>query len=40
MRLDNGTEFFNTSMADLFLNYVIIHQSSFSYTSQQNGLSK
>ncbi|XP_070039220.1 uncharacterized protein [Nicotiana tomentosiformis] len=37
LRLDNGTEFFNSKCSALFSDLGIIHQSSCPYTPQQNG---
>ncbi|XP_075091731.1 uncharacterized protein LOC142171910 [Nicotiana tabacum] len=38
VRLDNGTEFFNSQCNGLFASLGIIHQSSCPYTPQQNGV--
>ena len=38
IRTDNGTEFFNNQMDDLFKDNGIIHQSSCVYTPQHNGV--
>ncbi|XP_019242160.1 PREDICTED: uncharacterized protein LOC109222244, partial [Nicotiana attenuata] len=38
VRTDNGTEFFNRHMNELFDAYVIVHQSSCVYFPQQNGI--
>ena len=37
-RSDNGGEFFNAQVSDLFQSQGIIHQSSCPYTPQQNGV--
>ena len=38
VRSDNGTEFFNSQCIKLFHELGILHQSSCSYTPQQNGV--
>ncbi|GJZ02653.1 putative RNA-directed DNA polymerase [Tanacetum coccineum] len=38
IRSDNGTEFVNNKMSDLFTSLGIVHQTSCSYTPQQNGI--
>ena len=38
MRSDNDTEFFNTQCRDLFHYLVILHQSNYPHTPQQNGV--
>ncbi|GJT01388.1 ribonuclease H-like domain-containing protein [Tanacetum coccineum] len=40
IRSDNGTEFVNNKMSDLFTSLGIIHQTSCSYTPQQNGIAE
>ncbi|GJW30331.1 putative RNA-directed DNA polymerase [Tanacetum coccineum] len=40
LRSDNGTEFVNNKMAVLFTSLGIIHQTSYSYIPQQNGITK
>ncbi|GJX13618.1 ribonuclease H-like domain-containing protein [Tanacetum coccineum] len=38
VRSDNGTEFVNNKLSDLFTSVGIIHQNSCSYTPQRNGI--
>ncbi|XP_071728992.1 uncharacterized protein [Rutidosis leptorrhynchoides] len=38
IRFDNGTEFFNNKMADFLKTKGIIHQTTCTYTPQQNGV--
>ncbi|GJR51864.1 putative RNA-directed DNA polymerase [Tanacetum coccineum] len=38
VRSDNGTEFVNNKVSDLFTSVGIIYQTSYSYTPQQNGI--
>lgn len=38
MRSDNSSEFLNKNCSDLFKSHGIIHQCSFPYTPQQNGV--
>lgn len=40
MRSDNGTEFVNNKMSNLFSSLGIIHQTTCVYTPQQNGISE
>ncbi|GJV76416.1 putative RNA-directed DNA polymerase, partial [Tanacetum coccineum] len=40
VRSDNGTGFVNSNMLNLFINSSIIHQTSCSYTPQQNGIAE
>ncbi|GKD17930.1 ribonuclease H-like domain-containing protein, partial [Tanacetum coccineum] len=40
IRSDNGTEFVNNKMFDLFTSLGIIHQTSCSHTPQQNGIAE
>lgn len=40
LRTDNGIEFVNNICAELFANLGIIHHTSCSYTSQQNGVAE
>ena len=39
-RLDNGTEFVNNKMNNLFSSLGIIHQTTCAYTPQQNGIAE
>lgn len=38
LRIDNGTEFFNSRVNEFLLSYGIIHQSNSPYTPQQNSV--
>lgn len=38
LRSDNGVEFFSHECRELFQSHGIIHENSFSYTPQQNGV--
>lgn len=38
IRTDNGTEFFNNECCSLLKSLGIVHESSCSYTPQQNGV--
>ncbi|GKA70124.1 putative RNA-directed DNA polymerase [Tanacetum coccineum] len=40
VRYDNGSEFVNNKMAELFNSLGIIHQTSCAYTPQQNGIAE
>lgn len=40
IRSDNGSEFVNTECSNLFDSYGIIHQRTYAYTPQQNGVAE
>ena len=40
LRMDNGTEYFNSYLTEFLSSQGTIHQSSCSYTPQQNGITQ
>ena len=40
VRSDNGTEFVNKKMNNMFSELGIVHQTSFAHTPQQNGIAE